>query len=221
LDLADCGATAGGMAGTITPGVGCAYGLSRSAMDCYKDPPMFVSRPMLKTASLESRPTMPPILKQSIQDLNYSISTTEALDSLQSEIMGNWDWISKSSIQDFCNVVDPFVKGNKSFSPEDIAMLEAIMAGTDISSNEIQIFTTHWNNTMIAWSKKIYSPDVSNPDIVDKVKIKHFATKIKTAYNYAISRGYDNALDMFNKALANYPESGDDTRSLRRNVDHL
>ncbi|MFN8133961.1 MAG: hypothetical protein U0Z17_01550 [Bacteroidales bacterium] len=141
-----------------------------------------------------------------MQDLAYSVSVLEALDSLGSEIMGNWQWKTKANIKDFNREVEPFVKQNKPFSAEDITSLQQKMDGTDITVPEILTFTTRWNNSLAAWGNQIYSPNAQYPDIIDKVKMKQFILKIDTAEKYAISRGYKNSLEMYNLALADTKE---------------
>ena len=210
LDLADCGMTGLGLVVDLAE-IGCAYGLLRTAYDCYKDPPIFVkssirNNPYPKSSSGGGTQLMPPILKQSMQDLAYSVSVLEALDSLGSEIMGNWQWKTKANIKDFNSEVEPFVKQNKTFSAEDIAALQQKMNGTDITVPEILMFTTRWNNSLAAWNQQVYSPNAQYPDIIDKVKMKHFILKIDTAEKYAISRGYKNSLEMYNLALADTKE---------------
>ena len=206
MDLADCGMTGLGLAIDLGE-IGCAYGLVRSAMDCWENPPM------LKKSPEGSKPTMPPILRQSIQDLEYAVSAHASLDSLSAEIYGNWDWRSKASLKDFNVETDPFIKQNKPFYPTDITALELKMAGTDISSSDIRIFTTRWNNTVNAWSLQVYSPTIDHPDMIDKVMMKKFIMKIDTAQNYAISRGYDNFMEMYNVALATTKEQVEAGRS--------
>jgi len=210
LDLADCGMTGLGLVVDLAE-IGCAYGLLRTAYDCYKDPPIFVkssirNNPYPKSVAGGGTQLMPPILKQSMQDLAYSVSVLEALDSLGSEIMGNWEWKTKANIKDFNREVEPFVKQNRIFSAEDITSLQQKMDGTDITVPEILMFTTRWNNSQAAWKQQIYSPNAQYPDIIDKVKMKHFILKVDTANKYAISRGYKNALEMYNIALADTKE---------------
>jgi ACT domain-containing protein len=206
MDLADCGMTGLGLAIDLGE-IGCAYGLARSAMDCYENPPIFTK------SAQGSKPTMPPILKQSILDLEYALAAHGALDSLSAEILGNWDWRSKASLNDFNREVDPFVKQNKPFYPGDIAALELKMAGTDISNADIRVFITRWNNTVNAWSLQIYSPTSEHPDMIDKVLMKKYILKIDTAQNYSISRGYNNFMEMYNDALATTKEQVEAGRS--------
>lgn len=204
LDFSDCAMTAIGLVVDLAE-IGCVYGLLRSAYDCYKDPPIFVKSPLTalpKAATGGGTKLMPPILKQSMQDLAFSLSVYQALDSLNTELMGRWDWISKASLKDFTAQVEPFVKQNKTFGPADIATIEQNMAGKDISTPEILLFTTRWNNSMEAWSHKVYSPNAQYPDIIDKVKLKESIMRIDTAQKYAVSRGYANPLEMHNDALA-------------------
>ncbi len=212
LDLADCGMTGVGLVVDLAE-IGCAYGLARTAYDCYKDPPIFIKSASLKSGELPSRPLMPPILKQSLQDLVYDLSALESLDSLSTEIMGKWDWKSKISLKDFNRETDPFIKQNKPFTAEDIVMLEQKMSGTDITRDEIRLFTTRWNNTVNAWSHHVYSPTIEYPDIIDKLRMKLFIGKLVTAQNYAISRGYENIFDMYNQALATTKEQIEAGRS--------
>lgn len=206
LDVSDCLMTGAGLVVDLAE-IGCAYGLARTAYDCYKDPPIFVK------SAQDSKPTMPPILKQSIQDLNYSLAAYGALDSLSGEIMGNWDWRLKASLKDFNTEVSPFTTQNKPFYPADVTALELKMAGTDITSAEIHFFVARWNNTVNAWSQQIYSPTSQFPDIIDKVKMKHYLTRIDSAENYALSRGYENFMDMYNLALATTKEQIEAGRS--------
>ncbi len=206
LDVSDCLMTGAGLVVDLAE-IGCAYGLARTAYDCYKDPPIFV-----KSAE-SSKPTMPPILKQSIQDLNYALAAHGAWDSLSGEIMGNWDWRLKASLKDFNKEVAPFTTQNKPFYPEDVTALELKMAGTDINSAEIHAFAARWNNTLNAWSQQIYSPTSQFPDIIDKAKMKHYITRIDSAENYAVSRGYANFMEMYNIALATTKEQIEAGRS--------
>lgn len=216
LDLADCGMTGLGLVVDLAE-IGCAYGLMRSAYDCYKDPPIFVkagihSNPYPKSTTGGTQ-TMPPILKQSMQDLAYGISVLEALDSLDMEIVGDWDFKSKVSLKDFTNEVEPFVKQNKFFAIADVTLIEQKMIGKDITVDEIRYFATRWNNTLGAWKQGIYSPNAQFPDIADKVRIKHFSSKIDTAQKYAVSRGYNNVLEMYNDALKVTKEQAEGGRS--------
>ena len=206
LDVSDCLMTGAGLVVDLGM-IGCAYGLARTAYDCYKDPPIFVK------SAQGSKPTMPPILKQSIQDLNYALAAHGALDTLSGEIMGDWDWRLKASLKDFQNEVIPFTSQNKPFYPADITALELKMAGTDISTAEIHYFTSRWNSTVNAWSQQIYSPTSQFPDIVDKVIMKHYISRIDTVNKYAISRGYDNFMEMYNIALVTTKEQIDAGRS--------
>ena len=206
LDLMDCGATGVGMAIDLGM-VGCAYGLARTAYDCYKDPPIFVKK------SLLASPTMPPILKQSIQDLNYCLAAQGALDSLSSEIMGNWDWKSKASIKDFVTEINPFIKQNKPFNVNDVTALQQKMDGTDISIQEIKIFTDRWNSTLAAWGQQIYSPDADHPVVIDRVKMKYFISRMNSSDKYSKARGYGNYMEMYNDALATTKEQVEAGRS--------
>ena len=208
-DAVGCGKTIASFFVKLGPW-GCVYSLFSTAYTCYKDPPIFV-----KGASLTAleKQTMPPILKQSLRDLEYYAFAREYLDSLTIEIIGKWDWQSKESFVDFDNEIDSFIKNNIPFRPQDITLLEQKMLGTDITVNEIHVFTSRWNNSLIAWGLKIYSPTNEHPGIIDKLKLSLFASKVDSAMNYATSRGYENIFDMYNQALATTKEQIETGRS--------
>ena len=178
---------------------GCISSLISTAITCYNDPWIFV-----KSASVEN--TMPPILKQSLIDLSYYVYARESIDSLSIEIMGNWDWKSKQSFNDFDNAIDTILQNNQPFNAEDILLLEQKMAGTDITVDEIQYFTSRWNNSLSAWSQGVFSSTIQFPDIINKSRITQFSSSIDDVLNYALSRGFEDFMDMHDQALATVNE---------------
>jgi len=76
------------------------------------------------------------------------------------------------------------------------------MAGSDITAEEISVFVSRWNNTMVAWNLNIYSPTSDYPDIIDNNLLKVYVQKTDSVENYAISRGYASMGEMYIQAMA-------------------
>ena len=196
-DIFDCGIG-------FTP-VGCVYGIINLMVTCYQDPPFFLkSASML--ASIQANKKVPPILRQAAVDMTYAVYKKEAIEDWTTEFMGTLDWKSKESFVDFATVIDPFIKTKTAILPADLISIKQSMAGTDITSDEIDTFITRWNTSLVAWSLNILAPTVDYPEIINDNLLAGFVEKADSAERYAASRGYSSVLKMYSAAFADMKE---------------
>jgi hypothetical protein len=191
--------------GGYIPGYGCAIGLFGAAKSCYLDPPFF-----LKDASImdqiKASKTMPPILKQAMQDMAYLIYRHDAQVGWMTELMGGMDWQSKQSFIDFLKQLGAITTPDTPITPEQVTLIKEKMLGSDITASEIDAFITRWNNTLAARALGITSPDADHPNIIDDNLLAGFVEKSDSAQSYAVSKGYKSVGELFNAALATAKE---------------
>ncbi|MDP2337609.1 MAG: PKD domain-containing protein [Bacteroidota bacterium] len=190
------------------PVIGCISDIVNTAIVCYNEPPLFLKK--LKNGTTGN---MPPILKQSIHDLEYILYKHDAEIAWISEFIGSMDWQSKESFVDFAKLIDPFTKGKNQIQSADLLLIQQSMAGTDITSGEISAFATRWNNTMIAWNLNVFVPTVDHPNIINNNLLKEYAHKTDSVQHYALSRGYASVGDMSTQAIADVNEQVENGRS--------
>ena len=137
-------------------GYKCALGIANAAKTCYEDPPFFLKSGHIARATNVSK--MPPILLQSVHDLEAFLYGNNAANSIISEFMSTVDWDSKENFNDFVDQIKPFTSTLKSILPADLLLIQQNMAGTDLSNDEISIFATRWNNTLEAHANNVKTP---------------------------------------------------------------
>ena len=187
----------------------CALAVANAASTCYENPP-FSPHSLMKSATISK---MPPILKQSVYDLQSFLYGSGAIDAITTEIMGTMDWQSKENFTDFLKEVDPFTSGSLPVQPADLLLIQQNMAGTDITADEISAFAQRWNNSLEAHKLNIHSPTVDFPNIVDNNILTKYIHRVDSMQNYAISRGFTDLGDMYSKSMESIKEQVDAGRS--------
>jgi len=186
----------------FVPVVGCVWGLITTAITCYQDPPIFSRAELMAVLKEAHLSKMPPILRQSITDLEYIVYKTNAEIDWINEFVKPMDWQSKESFLDFIKLVDPFTKAMKPILPADLLLIQQNMDGTDISAAEINAFAIRWNNTMTAWKLNIFSPTAEYPDIINDNLLKEYKQKSDSVQQYTFKRGYTSVGEMYTQAIA-------------------
>lgn len=191
-------------------GYKCALGIANAAKTCYEDPPFFLKSADLKSIELSK---MPPILQQSVHDLEAFLYGSNAGNSIISEFMGSGDWDAKEGFNDFAAQIQPFTSQLKPILPADLLTIQQNMAGSDISADEISAFALRWNNTLEAHSKNITSPNGEYPNIVDYNIIDKYIQRIDSVKSYANSRGFADVGEMYTNAMEGIEEQVESGRS--------
>ncbi len=197
----------------FVPGVGCVWGLVTTAITCYQDPPIFVSTAEFAAIKSASASKMPPILRQSVTDLEYVVFKTNSEIDWISEMVKPLDWKSKESFADFLQLIDSFTKEQKKIQVADSLFIVQNMVGTDITSSEIGAFVSRWNKTMTAWKLNIFSPTPQYPDIIDDVLLRQYKENADSVQSYMLARGYSSVGEMYNQALEDVNDQIESGRS--------
>lgn len=185
-------------------GYKCALGIANAAKTCYEDPPFGLKNgPITKSAQISK---MPPILQQSVHDLEAFLYGHNASNALISEFMKGVDWNSKENFNDFVDQIKPFTSVLKPILPADLLLIQQNMAGTDITNIEINSFAARWNSTLEARGKKITSPTAEYPNIVDNNVLQKYILRIDSVKKYTISRGFTDVGDMYIKSMESIEE---------------
>lgn len=179
------------------PVIGCPAGLIGAAKSCFKE--FFLKSPQSTNGGTE---TIPPIIKQSLSDMQRFVDKNDALVGYMNEFMGGMDWRSKESFHDFIAYLDSNSVNNKPFTPQQVASIKSKMQGRDITASEIDVVVTRWNNTVAAYALGIYSPTVDHPGIIDNHLLEGYVAKEDSVEAYVVKRGYASVGDMYNDALA-------------------
>ena len=187
-------------------GYKCALGIANAAKTCYEDPPFFLKSAPLRSLKSPQSSKMPPILKQSVHDLEAFLYGNNAANGIISEFMGSADWDSKENFNDFVDQIQPFTSKVIIIQPSDLLLIQKNMAGTDITANEISAFVSRWNSTLEAHEKKIIIPTADYPNIVDYNVLLKYKQRIDSVQNYTISRGFTDVGDMYIKSMASIEE---------------
>ena len=193
---------------------GCLQGIIDAAKTCILDP-LLDNNLTAKSASINKSASvskLPPIMQQSIHDLEEYLKITEATQAFISEVTGSTDWQSKESFMDYFNQIDPFISASISVQPADLLLIQQNMDGTDITVDEINAFAQRWNSSMEAYGKNILSPTVDYPNIVNRDLLTNYLHKIDTVQEYIISRGFTDLFDMYSKAMETIQEQGEEAR---------
>jgi len=188
----------------------CALGIANAAKTCYEDPPFFLKSGDLKSIEISK---MPPILQQSVHDLEAFLYGSNAANSIISEFMGSGIWDSKENFNDFVALVQPFTSTLKPILPADLILIQQKMVGTDMTSSEISAFAFRWNSTLEAHGKNITSPTAQYPNIVDYKILNKYIVRIDSVRNYALSRGFTDVGDMYIKSMAGIESQVESGRS--------
>lgn len=191
-------------------GYKCALGIANAAKTCYEDPPFFLKSGDLKSIQISK---MPPILQQSVHDLEAFLYGSNATNSIISEFMGSGDWDSKESFNDFVAQIQPFTSGLNPILPADLLLIQQEMNGTDITSEEISAFASRWNSTLEAFAKNITEPTPEYPNIVSFNVIDKYLQRIDSVQNYALSRGFTDVGDMYTQAMEGIEDQVESGRS--------
>lgn len=178
-------------------GYKCALGIANAAKTCYEDPPFFLSQP-LKAATISK---MPPILKQSVHDLEAFLYFNNAMNAYIDEMMGSTDWQTKENFNDFAKLIEPFTKVMNPIEAADLVVIKQAMEGTDMSALEIDAFAQRWNSGVEAQKKNILSPNAEYPNIPDQTILMKLLQRVDSVQNYALSRGFANLGDMYSNSV--------------------
>jgi ACT domain-containing protein len=192
-------------------GYKCALGIANAAKTCYEDPPFFLKNATATKSAQISK--MPPILQQSVHDLEAFLYGNNAVNSIISEFMGTMDWNSKENFNDFVTQITPFTSGLKPILPADLLLIQQNMAGTDITSTEISAFATRWNSTLEAHAKNIKTPTAEYPNIADYNILLRYKQRIDSVQAYTLSRGFTDVGDMYTQSMATIEEEIDAGRN--------
>jgi len=187
-------------------GYKCALGIVNAVKTCYEDPPFFMKSASSRSFRSPLISKMPPILKQSVHDLEAFLYGNNAANSIISEFMGSVDWDSKENFNDFVDQLEPFTSKVIMIQPADLSLIQQNMAGTDFTPNEISAFTQRWNSTLEAHEKKIIRPTAEYPNIVDYNVLLKYKQRIDSVQNYTISRGFTDVGDMYIKSMESIEE---------------
>lgn len=101
----------------------------------------------------------------------------------------------------FSDYVIPIIEKQSKLSQSDIAILNSLVAGKGITTEEIAAFATRWNNTVDAWHAGVFAPNATYPDIVDKTRLNQYAATVALVEKYAKSKGYADASKMMEASL--------------------
>jgi ACT domain-containing protein len=197
----------------FVPVVGCVWGLITTAITCYQDPPSFSRAELMAALKQAQLSKMPPILRQSITDLEHIIYKTNAEIDWMTEFMKPIDWQSKDSFLDFTKLIDPFTKDRKPIQPADLLFIQQSMDGTDITAFEIGAFANRWNNTLIAWNLNIFSPTTEHPDIINDLLLQEYKQKADSVQHYTLLRGYTSVGEMYTQAISDVKDQIEGGRS--------
>ena len=180
-------------------GYKCALGIANAAKSCYEDPPFFLKSAHISKAVNLSK--MPPILQQSVHDLEAFLYGHNAANAFIGEFMGGVDWDSKENFNDFVDQIKPFTSEIKPILPADLLLIQQNMTGTDITSDEINVFATRWNNTLEAHANNVTTPTAQYPNMVDYNVLQKYIQRIDSVKNYTLSRGFTDVGDMYVQSM--------------------
>jgi hypothetical protein len=173
----------------------CGYGIYNGIVTCYGDPPFNLGASKAPTTS-----KMPPILRQSVHDLQAFLYGIDAIYAIISESMGSMDWQSKENFADFVAQIEPFTKSIRKIQPDSLAIITQNMAGTDITADEINAFALRWNTSLDAQSQNIFTPTVDYPNIIDNNILIKYSQRVDSVQDYTLSRGFTDVLDLYSQA---------------------
>ena len=185
-------------------GFKCALGIANAARTCYEDPPFFLSQPLALKSATSSK--MPPILKQSVRDLDAYLYFNGAVNAYIDEMMGSTDWQEKESFNDFAKSIEPFTSEMKAIGAADLLLIQDAMIGTDMSAAEISAFAERWNSSLEAHSKNIFSPNAEYPNMPDQDILMRYMQRIDSVQNYALARGFADLGELYSTAVETIDE---------------
>jgi large repetitive protein len=196
--------------GGYIPVAGCPIGLVGAAKSCFKE---FFLKNAAILAALQGNETIPPIIRQALLDMTYFIDMHDALVGGMNEFMGGESWRDKNSFQDFLAELKAVSEPNTPITPDKVLLLKQKMAGSDVTSEDIDMFVTRWNNTIEAYLIGIYSPTQQYPNIINNAFLEEMVEKQDAAEAYAFSKGFATVGELFNDALKTIKEEIEDERS--------
>ncbi len=199
--------------GSCLPVVGCTFGVVGTILTCYESPPAGLMKGALNDMGTKAAISIPPIMRQSVLEMEYAIYNNRAEIAYLSEYMGSLDWESKENFWDFAAGVDSVVTNKVPFDQQTIDNVRQAMVGTDISDDEIDAFVSYWNMTMEAWGKGIMNPTNEYPDMISQDSLDSYYAKMQVARDYAFSLAYLSVSDMHNSAYQTLKEEVEVGRS--------
>ncbi|SMO72953.1 Por secretion system C-terminal sorting domain-containing protein [Saccharicrinis carchari] len=156
--------------------------------------------------------TIPPIIKQAANDLQYVQFQIDATFNYLDQYFGVFDWRTKESIRDFADAVGTFIDSESMITPPAVLDIKNAMDGADITPAEIDAFVLRWNTTLTAWNAGVTSPTSEYPDIVDKAELNKSVADIQTVIDYADGRGYASIDEMYDDSMVTIEEQIDEKR---------
>lgn len=122
--------------------------------------------------------------------------------------------LSNENFDEIRQVFTPFFDNNLPISVEDSMQIQSELGEFDISEFKVARLITKWNNSLIAWSNNVYSPDSIYPFIMDKTTIDSFQTIMDQAIDYSQNNGFSSLDSMYNisfNTISNYSLANDPT----------
>ncbi|WP_430932240.1 CARDB domain-containing protein [Saccharicrinis sp. 156] len=156
--------------------------------------------------------TIPPIIKQAANDLQYIQFQIDATFSYLDMYFGTLDWKSKESIRDFADAVEPYLNSEIVIPVGAVQTIKDVMDGADITPEEIDVFVARWNTTVAAWNAGVTSPNGEYPDIVDQAVLNQAYADVQTVIDYADGRGFATIDDMYDESMVTIEEQIDEKR---------
>lgn len=178
----------------------CGWGIGSIINDCFIS--KIVSKDTNKKLnSKNSNESSDGVFALIAEDFDKINSASEAHANMISEYINNPELEDNLNIDVFLILIANHVDEQKVFTSTDIIDLKNFLQETTISDTDVDAFTTRWNSTVQAWNSSVFSPNVTYPNIVDKVKIDNYY-KIKADLEvYAFTRGFVSVADMYNSDL--------------------
>ncbi|MBK9255356.1 MAG: hypothetical protein IPM42_07710 [Saprospiraceae bacterium] len=145
--------------------------------------------------AMSTNPDLPSALQVPVQRLYVNYLFEEA--ALGKKIGYFGSLLSNENFDEILDVFTPFFNNNLSISETDSVQIQVELDEFDIAETKIARLITKWNNSLIAWSNNVYSPDSVFQFIMDKTVIDSFQTIMDLAVNYSQDNGFSSIDSMY------------------------
>ena len=150
-------------------------------------------------ARSESSSTYPLELQESLDDLNALRVIIESKEKILAEYFGNL--ISNENLYELGALTENFLIDENEISSADSLEILLHLSPFDFGKDEIPDFIHRWNTTLQAWNMGIFSPQISFPDIIDRVLLNSYQQQIDDVQIYVQSRGHGDLAVLVQDAL--------------------
>lgn len=127
-----------------------------------------------------------------LDDFNYVFSLNEDIIAIYNEFYQDTLLYEREGFGPLHNLMMPYYSSITEISESEAETIQSSLIGFDIPVETIEGIINRWNQTVIAWNNDIFEPDITYPNIINKVHLESIGSDIGVISDKVCCMGYDS-----------------------------